>query len=57
MQVAVIWSVEDVRQFNPKLTDEQAYGILKHTFNRWGAEMGWKNIKDYAINYKDNSND
>jgi hypothetical protein len=39
-QIAAIWSIEDVQQVRPDLTDEQAWQVLEHADRKHDAELG-----------------
>ena len=39
-QIAAIWSIEDVQQVRPDLTDEQAWEVLQQVKRRHDAEIG-----------------
>ncbi len=39
-QIALIWTVEDVQQVRPDLTDEQAWEVLQKVDRRHDAELG-----------------
>ena len=39
-QIAVIWSVEDVQEIRPDLTDEQAWDVLEHAERHHDATIG-----------------
>jgi hypothetical protein len=49
-QVAVVWSVEDVKHVRPRLTDEQAWDVLHYCLNKHDCEYGftWCYIEDVA---------
>lgn len=39
-QIAAIWSIEDVLEVRPHLTDEQAWEVLRRGDRRYDAEVG-----------------
>jgi hypothetical protein len=39
-QIAFIWSVEDVKEVRPDLTDELAWEVLQHVGGHHDAEQG-----------------
>jgi hypothetical protein len=39
-QIAAIWSIEDVQQVRPHLTDQQAWEVLRQVDRRHNAEIG-----------------
>ena len=46
-QIAVIWSIEDVQQVRPDLTDDQAWQVLVEVDRRNDAELGinWQTLE------------
>lgn len=49
-EVAVIWSIEDVQEVRPDLTDDQAWEVLKRCYDKHDCEGGftWQYIEDVA---------
>jgi hypothetical protein len=49
-QIAVIWSVEDVQEMRPDLTDDQAWEVLQAVKRRHDAEIGinWLTLEAFA---------
>ena len=49
-QVAAIWSVEDVQEVRPDLTDDQAWEVLQRCYRRHDCELGltWTTIEIVA---------
>jgi hypothetical protein len=49
-QIAVIWSVEDVQQVRPDLTDDQAWEVLQQVDRKHDAELGinWLTLECFA---------
>ena len=49
-QIAVIWSIEDVQQVRPDLTDDQAWQVLVDVDRRNDAELGinWQTLEYVA---------
>jgi hypothetical protein len=49
-QVAVIWSVEDVQEVRPDLTDDQAWEVLQRCHDKHDCELGltWTTIEIVA---------
>jgi hypothetical protein len=49
-QVAVIWSIVDVKSVRPDLSDDQAFEVLQQCMNQHDCEWGftWTFIKDVA---------
>jgi hypothetical protein len=49
-QVAVIWSIEDVRHVRPDLSDDQAWEVLGRCRDQHDCEWGftWTFLKDVA---------
>lgn len=49
-QVAAVWSVEDVQQLRPDLTDDQAWTVLRDVDRRHDAELGinWTTLEIIA---------
>lgn len=49
-QIAVIWSIEDVQQVRPDLTDDQAWQVLLEVDRRNDAEHGinWQTLEYVA---------
>lgn len=39
-QIAIIWSIEDVQQVRPDLTDDQAWEVLQQVNRHQDAELG-----------------
>jgi hypothetical protein len=46
-QIAAVWSVEDVQQVRPDLTDEQAWEVLQEVDRARNAEFGinWQTLE------------
>jgi hypothetical protein len=51
-QIALVWSVEDVQQVRPDLTEEQAWEVLRQVERRHDAEIGvtWLTLEWFAEN-------
>lgn len=49
-QIAVIWSVEDVQEVRPDLSDEQAWQVLQNADRRHDATIGinWDTLECHA---------
>lgn len=49
-QIAVIWSIEDVQEIRPDLTEEQAWDVLQETRRRHDATLGisWDTLEFHA---------
>ncbi len=49
-QIAIIWSIEDVQQVRPDLTDDQAWQVLLEVDRRHDAEHGinWQSLEFVA---------
>jgi len=49
-QIAAIWSVEDVKNVRPHLTDEQAWEVLEQVGDKHDAEWGisWTTLETVA---------
>ncbi|WP_020472319.1 hypothetical protein [Zavarzinella formosa] len=49
-QIAIIWSVEDVKEIHPDLDDEQAWEVLKIVLRRHDATLGvtWDTLECVA---------
>jgi hypothetical protein len=58
-QIAIIWSVEDVQQERPDLSDEQAMQVLKVVKEEHDANMsvGWQTIDLFASDLFPQSHD
>jgi hypothetical protein len=39
-QIAVIWSIEDVQEVRPDLTEDQAWKVLEYVDRKHDAELG-----------------
>jgi hypothetical protein len=49
-QIAIIWSIHDVQQIRPDLTDDQAWEVLQEVDRIYDAECGinWESIEIIA---------
>lgn len=49
-QITIVWSVEDVQEVRPDLTDKQCIAVLKMVKRKHDAEYGvtWETLKMYA---------
>jgi len=51
-RIALVWSIEDVQQVRPDLTDEQAWDVLQDVRRHHDAELGvnWLTLECVAEN-------
>jgi hypothetical protein len=49
-RIAVIWSIEDIKDIRPDLSDEQAWDVLEEVERKHDAEYGinWDTLEDFA---------
>ena len=49
-QIAIVWSVEDVQEVRPDLTDKQCMAVLEMVKRNHDAQYGvtWETLKMYA---------
>lgn len=49
-QVAIIWSIADIQEVRPDLTDKQAWSVLRECIDKHDAQYGinWELIKAVA---------
>ncbi len=49
-QIAIVWSIEDVKAVRPDLTDDQAWEVLQHVERRHDANLGvsWDTLDSAA---------
>jgi len=51
-QIAIIWSIDDVKQERPRLTNEQAMEVLREVKHHHDADYGvcWETLRTVADN-------
>ena len=57
-QIAIIWSIEDVQGLDKKLTDEQAFEVLKNfeKHHDGSMEQMWLDLRYHIDEYKREEN-